>query len=193
MNHRNTRNALILVCALLPACSDSSEESEPSASVDRLERQLELRHHADLLARVVLPDSTLAAFTTDGCSGGLSIGWEYLAEEIEDVRNYHGIRPPWEDCCIKHDRLYHGGAPVDASAEESFEARKQADLALLACVMGTGNTRATELTIEYGVSPETVQTLYAAIAELMYRVVRLGGAPCSSLPWRWGYGWPQCG
>lgn len=193
MNHHNTRNMLILVCSLLPACSDSSEESEPNASVDRLERQLELRHHADLLARIVLPDSTLAAFTTDGCSGGLSIGWEYLAEEIEDVRNYHGIRPPWEDCCIKHDRLYHEGAPVDASAVESFEARKQADLALLACVIETGNTRATELTIEYGVSPETVQTLYAAIADLMYRVVRLGGVPCSSLPWRWGYGWPQCG
>lgn len=193
MNHRNTRNMLILVFALLPACSDSSEEAAPSASMDRLERQLELGHHAELLARMAQPDSTLAAFTTDGCSGGLSIGWEYLAEEIEDVRNYHGIRPPWENCCIDHDRLYHAGTTVGASAEESFEARKQADFALLYCVVETGNTRLEELTVEYGVSPGTVQTLYAAIAELMYRAVRLGGVPCSGLPWRWGYGWPQCG
>ena len=35
--------------------------------------------------------------------------------------------------------------------------------------------------------------LYAAIAELMYRAVRIGGIPCSGLPWRWGYGWPECG
>ena len=193
MNHRNARNALVLVCALLPACSDSSEKAAPSASVDRLERQLELGHHADLLARMALPDSTLAAFTTDGCSGGLSIGWEYLAEEIEDIRNYHGSRPPWEDCCIEHDRLYHAGTAVDASAEESFKARKQADLALLYCVVETGNTRLEELTVEYDLSAETVQMLYAAISELMYRAVRLGGVPCSGLPWRWGYGWPQCG
>ena len=193
MNHRNACMALILVCALLPACSDSSEETAPSARVDLLERQLELDHHADLLAVMAAPGSTLAAFTTDGCSGGLSVGWEYLAEEIEDVRNYHGFRPPWEDCCLEHDRLYHAGATIDMNAEESFEARKQADLALLACVVETGNTRIQELTSEYGVSPGSVQTLYAAIAELMYRAVRLGGVPCSGLPWRWGYGWPKCG
>jgi hypothetical protein len=193
MNHRNACMALILVCALLQACKDSNEETEPSAGVDRLERQLELRHHADLLAVITASGSTLAEFTTDGCSGGLSIGWEYLAEEIEDVRNYHGFRPPWEDCCIEHDRLYHAGAAIGATAEESFEARKQADLALMACVVETGNTRVEELTSEYGVSPGTVQTLYAAIAELMYRAVRLGGVPCSGLPWRWGYGWPKCG
>ena len=74
MNHRNVRCALILVCALLPACSDSSEEAAPNAGVDRLERQLELRDHVDLLDRMALPDSTLTAFTTDGCSGGLSVG-----------------------------------------------------------------------------------------------------------------------
>ena len=193
MNHRNLRYALLLVGALLLACSDSSEDAEPGARVDRLERQLELRHHGELLARMALPDSTLAAFTTDGCSGGLSVGWETLAEEIEDVRNYHGIRPPWEDCCIEHDRHYHAGPANGASAEESFEARKQADLALQACVIETGHTRAPELSVEYGVSPESVDTLYAVIAELMYRAVRVGGMPCSGLPWRWGYGWPECG
>jgi len=193
MNRRNTLHALILVYALLPACSDSSEEAAPSASVDRLERQIELGHHVELLARMALPDSTLATFTTDGCSGGLSVGWEYLAGEIEDVHNTHGIRPPWEDCCIEHDRHYHAGPGNDATAEESFVARKQADLALQACVIATGHTRAQTLSVEYGVSPASVDTLYTVIANLMYRAVRLGGIPCSTLPWRWGYGWPQCG
>jgi hypothetical protein len=35
--------------------------------------------------------------------------------------------------------------------------------------------------------------LYPLAAELMYRVVRVGGMPCSGLPWRWGYGSPPCG
>ena len=192
MSHRNALYPLILACALRPAGIDSNEEVAPSAGVDRLERRLELRDHVDLLALMALPDSTLAAFTTDGCSGGLSVGWEYLAEEIEDVRTYHGIRPPWEDCCIEHDRLYHAGAAIDATAEESFEARKQADLALLACVVETGDTRAAELSREYEVSMQTVYILYSTIAELMYRAVRIGGVPCSGLPWRWGYGWPEC-
>ena len=33
---------------------------------------------------------------------------------------------------------------------------------------------------------------HEAVASLMYRAVRLGGIPCSGLPWRWGYGWPEC-
>ncbi|MGB5177407.1 MAG: hypothetical protein WBP44_01625 [Gammaproteobacteria bacterium] len=192
MNHRKPCYAIIIACALLLSAARASEEQTTNATMDRLERQLELHHHSELLARMAAPGSTLAPFTTDGCSGGLSIGWEYLAGQVENVRAVHGTRPPWEDCCIAHDRLYHTAVAVDASAEESFAARKQADLALLSCVVETGNTRVAELTLEYDVSAETVATLYAAIAELMYRAVRLGGIPCSGLPWRWGYGWPQC-
>jgi len=192
MTRRNVRYPVILICALLCSCSDATEEDSPHAGMDQLERQLEMHHHNDLLARQAMPDSTLAGFTTDGCSGGLSIGWEYLAEQIDDIREYHGMRPPWEDCCITHDRRYHTGADINATAEESFETRKQADLALLACVVETGASRTAELSHEYQVSPETVHVLYATIAELMYRAVRIGGIPCSDLPWRWGYGWPEC-
>jgi len=192
MTRRNVRYPVILICALLCSCSDATEKDSPHAGMDQLERQLEMHHHNDLLARQAMPDSTLAGFTTDGCSGGLSIGWEYLAEQIDDIREYHGIRPPWENCCITHDRRYHTGADINATTEESFEARKQADLDLLACVVETGNTRTAELSREYDVSPETVHILYATIAELMYRAVRIGGIPCSDLPWRWGYGWPEC-
>jgi hypothetical protein len=45
---------------------------------------------------------------------------------------------------------------------------------------------------DYGLSGQEVETLYAAIAALMYRAVRVGGMLCTGLPWRWGYGWPEC-
>ena len=71
-------------------------------------------------------------------------------------------------------------------------ARKAADLALKACVLEAGVERTQEIVDEYGLSAEQVGTIYEAVAELMYRTVRVGGVPCSGLPWRWGYGWPDC-
>lgn len=192
MSHRKLRYVVVSACALLLACSESTDDASPGDGVEQLERRLELRHHATLLARMTAPDSELVAFTTDGCSGGLSVGWEYLAEHVDILQEKHGIRPPWEACCVEHDRRYHTGPTIGATAEESFVARKQADLALQACVLATGRNRAAELSMEYGVTPESVHTLYTAIAELMYRAVRAGGMPCSGLPWRWGYGWPEC-
>jgi len=73
-----------------------------------------------------------------------------------------------------------------------FEARRAADLALRACVLETGPARAPLLGAEYGWSETQVMAFYATVSELMYRAVRLGGMPCSGLPWRWGYGWPAC-
>jgi hypothetical protein len=193
MSHHRLRHVIVPACALLVSCGESTDDVSPGDGVDQLERRLELRHHEALLARMTAPDSALMAFTTDGCSGGLSVGWEYLAEHIDALQEKHGLRPPWETCCVEHDRRYHTGATIGATAEESFVARKRADLALHACVLATGKNRAEELSIEYGVTPESVHTLYTAIAELMYRAVRAGGMPCSGLPWRWGYGWPACG
>ena len=158
----------------------------------QLERRLELRHHKALLTRMNETGSELAAFTTDGCSGGLSIGWQYLAVQVESVRATHGERPPWEACCIEHDRLYHAAVPAGSSPEEGFMARKQADEELRSCVVDTGFDRATTLSNDYDVTIETVEGLYTTIADLMYRAVRVGGVPCSGLPWRWGYGWPSC-
>ncbi len=191
MTHHKYRVTALILCTVLLSCSEPTEERLENG-VDQLERRLELRHHEALLTRMAADDSKLAEFTTDGCSGGLSIGWVYLAGQYEVVREYHGNRPPWEDCCIAHDRLYHTAVPVDASAEQSFEARKQADAELHDCVIETALERATALSNEYEVSVETVQSLYTTIADLMYRAVRVGGIPCSGLPWRWGYGWPEC-
>jgi hypothetical protein len=193
MNRRKRRYVIAPACALLLSCSESTDDASPGDGAGQLERRLELSRHEALLARIAAPDSTLAPFTTDGCSGGLSVGWQYLAEHIDMVQDKHGTRPPWETCCVEHDRHYHAGASMGETAEESFVARKQADLALRACVLATGQNRAAELSIEYDITPESVHTLYTAIAELMYRAVRAGGIPCSGLPWRWGYGWPACG
>lgn len=68
--------------------------------------------------------------------------------------------PPWNDCCIEHDRLYWaGGSKVD---------RFKADAALLIAVAMKG---------------------HPCIATLMFISVRIGGHPLLPLPWRWGYGW----
>ena len=38
-------------------------------------------------------------FTTDGCSGGMSVAWLRVS----------GGPPPWEDACVEHDRAYWKG------------------------------------------------------------------------------------
>jgi hypothetical protein len=67
-----------------------------------------------------------------------------------------------------------------------------ADAALRACVIETGESRVTDLVQEYDVTPDQVAAAYDGIAQAMYLAVRFGGAPCSGLPWRWGYGYPGC-
>ena len=175
-----------------------AEESVPldpagdAPAIEALERQLELGRHARRVRIKSAPESRLADFTTDGCSGGLSAGWESLAAWLAEFRAVHGDRPPWESCCIAHDRLYHAGGPRDASPEDSFEARRSADLALRSCVIETGVRRAPALSVQYQLTEGQIAGIYSAVADLMYRSVRLGGIPCSDLPWRWGYGWPAC-
>jgi hypothetical protein len=166
-------------------------ESEPTLQ-ETFELTLELARHERLARRKRDPSNSLSAFTTDGCSGGLSAAWDAFASWVGDFRQVHGQLPPWQHCCVEHDRLYHAAGPRDATPRESFDARRSADLALRRCVLATGTVRAPELSAEYGLSDGQVAGLYSAIADLMYRSVRLGGIPCSGLPWRWGYGWPPC-
>jgi len=180
---------------LISLCCATACASGPDASgfsLDALERQLELGRQEQLYAQRVDTENALAPFTTDGCSGGLSVGWEYLADRTESFREVHGARPPWEACCIVHDRAYHIGGSRKSNAVESFEARMEADKALRTCVLEIGEIRSHELGTEYGFTAKEVDALYTAIADLMYRAVRIGGIPCTGLPWRWGYGWPQC-
>jgi hypothetical protein len=163
-----------------------------SSAVDALEIQLEMGRHDQFLEIKNQPQNRLNEFTTDGCSGGLSIGWEYLAGKIERFQDVHGTQPAWEACCIAHDRIYHSGGTNTSTPRESFNARKEADEELQRCVVQTGRDRSATLSKEYNLPPEEVEKLYYIIAKLMYRSVRVGGMPCTGLPWRWGYGWPEC-
>jgi len=178
--------------AAISAFQSAAKAGEQTGEPDQAARSLELRQHEHLVAIKQSGDSSLAPFTTDGCSGGLSVGWRYLSGAIDHVSEVHGATPPWESCCVEHDRVYHSAGPIEMSALQSYVARKEADSALRQCVLETGAQRSPELSAVYGVSEEHVRALYRGVAELMYRAVRLGGVPCSGLPWRWGYGWKQC-
>lgn len=169
-----------------------AEETPAEGSIAQMERQLELAQHQRLLALQAIPGTTLAPFSTDGCSGGLSAGWDLLAERFSGFAAVHGGRPPWEGCCVTHDRAYHAGGPEGAPPEASYDARLLADQQLQACVAAVGEVRASPLAKRYGVSDAQVRLAYDWIALLMFRAVRLGGGPCTGLPWRWGYGWPEC-
>ncbi len=162
------------------------------SDADALERHLEMDRHEKLQALKSNPKNHLTEFTTDGCSGGLSVGWEYLAGKVQNFRETHGAEPAWQSCCEIHDHAYHVGGLRSGTVAMSFEARRKADLDLKACVIETGLTRIPELTKEYNVSATELKHIYNGIANMMYGAVRIGGMPCTDLSWRWGYGWPDC-
>jgi len=172
--------------------SFSEHANDPDPTMNEIERSLELDRHEHLIARIAEHDAVLNHFTTDGCSGGLSEGWEMLAAKFPEFSAQHGTLPPWQECCIIHDRAYHAGGAETFSASDSFERRKQADLELKFCVVTTGLRRSAALQKIYDLDENQVRDLYVAISELMYRAVRVGGIPCTEQPWRWGYGWPDC-
>lgn len=174
---------------LSPAAADTAAQEGAFAAQTR---QLELTQHRRLLALKARPGAKLSRFSTDGCSGGLSVGWDYLGSAVQKFQSVHGTRPPWENCCIAHDHLYHAAGPPDGNVAESYAARLKADVELSACVRDVGKSRTSQLSDAYGLSEKETVAVYGQIAELMYLAVRLGGVPCSGLSWRWGFGWPGC-
>jgi len=163
------------------------------AETDNANINLELSLQQRFQDRIGSPDSVLAEFTTDGCSGGLSVGWDYFAKQAGFFRERHGAQPPWQSCCTEHDRAYHTGGGAGLTAADSFIARERADDELRACVLATATERGEQLSADYGLGDEQVAELYRTIAVSMHTAVRLGGMPCTGLSWRWGYGWPDCG
>jgi len=180
---------MLLVVATTAASAQT--DAEP-LSPRSLQYRIEIGQHEQLMRTRKSPSARLSAFVSDGCSGGLSIGWDFVSTAFPAIARYHGDKLPWERCCVAHDRLYHAGGPTDADAEMSYEARRDADEQLRRCVIEVGQERAGDLATAYGLTRERVVLLYRGIAEIMYGAVRLGGAPCTRLPWRWGFGWPQC-
>ena len=183
---------LLHVAPLLGVDAPSLNFESNDAVSDDFNINLELSLQQRFQEQLRSPGNVLAEFTTDGCSGGLSVGWDYFAEQAGFFRNQHGEKPPWENCCVVHDRAYHFGGGAGLTPAEGFAARLQADDELRACVVETATERAGELHEEYGVDDDQVALLYQTIAESMHLAVRLGGMPCTDLSWRWGYGWPNC-
>ncbi len=193
MNAQTLSTALLIFSISVPASLTAANpagrtDSNPEGSA----YQLEMSGHKALTALKNSPLSQLSDFVSDGCSGGLSIAWQYLAERMKSFEQVLGTEPPWEACCISHDRAYHAAGGRTISAAESFELRRSADQLLRMCVQKTGVEESAELSSAYGISSEEVKRLYGVASSLMYRAVRIGGLPCTGLPWRWGYGWPEC-
>ena len=180
----------VLLSSLSAAWAQDAAQS--LALLDDLEFRIEIAQHERLNKRRSTGGAALSVFQSDGCSGNLSTGWALAAATLPTVARHHGDRPPWEGCCIAHDRIYHQGGGANLDAKASFAARRAADEALRQCVIGTGEDRLDALSADYKLSRDEVSRLYRTIADVMYRAVRFGGGPCSGLSWRWGFGWPQC-
>ena len=179
--------AVAAVLASAALAQDAAAPEDPAS----LWRRMELPAHRALQRVRETPGTALAPFTTDGCSGGLSDVWRVVADRFPAFAEAHRQAPPWEGCCVIHDRAYHAGGP-DAEAELSYSARLSADEALRLCVVHSADDRTAELVGRYGLTEKEVRSAYDAVAAAMYLAVRFGGGPCTGLPWRWGYGYPNC-
>ncbi|HEY9052613.1 MAG TPA: phosphatase domain-containing protein [Gammaproteobacteria bacterium] len=170
----------ILLCALIftPVLKAESWLEEGFREIEELRlRQLQ----------TVQKENDIKPFTTDGCSGFQSQNWELLAKTLSGFEKQFGDKPPWESCCVTHDKVYWRGSVV-----EGYQKRKHADEGLRKCVVNTGEKLASQLSVKYSVSEDSIRQVFSITADLMYQAVRLGGQPCSLLPWRWGYGWASC-
>ena len=158
-----------------------SAHADNGITTGKLSRAVEMPSHNWLAKIRAHPDTVLAPFTTDGCSGGMSSLWVFTAERYPAFAEAHEGAPPWEACCITHDHAYHSGG-TDPDPEASYSARIEADRELQRCVSATASERDDILEEHYGLSETQVRDIYQAIALAMFQAVRLGGGPCTGLP-----------
>jgi hypothetical protein len=173
--------SILLMVALAPA--GASAQNPVAEIADALEGQQMQR----LASQQHRSGITIDAFNSDGCSGGMSSTWSYLADTLPGFDRYAGNKPPWEHCCVAHDRLYWRGA-----TENGVVKRERADAELRQCVQHSGREQGDEIAKVLGLPKQDIIDVIDLTAEAMYQAVRLGGAPCTGLPWRWGHGWPEC-
>jgi hypothetical protein len=165
--------------------------ADGGVTTGKLSQAVETPSHRWLAEVRNAPNAKLAPFTTDGCSGGMSSLWALTAERFPAFAEAHEGLPPWEECCVAHDRAYHAGG-ADPDPEASSAARIEADEALQRCVAATASDRDAVLQELYGMTEAQIRLVYEAIGAAMFQAVRLGGGPCTGLPWRWGYGYRHC-
>jgi len=155
--------------------------------LDAVAESLEREQMTRLAAQQNRHGINITAFRSDGCSGGMSQSWGFLADTLPLFADYAGNEPPWEHCCVAHDRDYWRG-----ETQSGFKEREQSDAQLRACVNATGEQRGAEIAQTLSLSQQEVVEIINLTSELMYQAVRLGGGPCTGLSWRWGHGWPNC-
>lgn len=173
--------SIVLIATLVPA--SLAADNPLDAAFVALERQQMLQ----LSAQQQRPGILIDAFRSDGCSGGMSQSWSYLSNLLPLFAEYAGAEPPWEHCCVAHDRDYWQG-----ETKNGFEERHQSDARLRACVRDTGEQGGAEIAQTLSLPQQEVVEMINLTSELMYQAVRLGGGPCTGLAWRWGHGWPEC-
>ena len=182
---RSNLLSIAVIGCLLPGITKADNVFDEK--LDQIERDLEVARYQGLAQVQADPHNRLTPFVTDGCSGGLSDGWRFLAKTLPAFKRKFGDRPPYEGCCVDHDRAYWRGETVDG-----FDKRLQADKSLRRCVVNYGKAHRDEFAREFQLAPTTIERNFHIVAALMYRAVRVGGGPCTPFPWRWGYGWPPC-
>jgi hypothetical protein len=171
------------ISASLPLCVYADAQGENTRVDIQFENwQMSLLAQAQQRAGV-----SIKPFSTDGCSGGLSFGWQNIADRYPSFAEKFGDHPPWEACCVEHDRAYWRGETQDGYAQ-----RLNADNNLKQCVLEFAKTHSQMYADQFGLDKASIETQLSITANMMYAAVRLGGKPCSFLPWRWGYGWPHC-
>jgi hypothetical protein len=129
------RLELVVLAALLPGlpCAPSAV-ADGRLTTGKLSQRLEIPAHRRLAEIRQAPDTRLAPFTTDGCSGGLSGLWTFTAERYPAFAEGHDGVPPWKPCCVTHDRAY--GAPVrPAASGRAWAAHQPYANGLTACRM----------------------------------------------------------
>lgn len=173
------------------ATTVSSQEKKPIETTLSFTKSFEMPAQRALQRIKKNPAASLSVFVSDGCSGGLSASWSVIAEYLPTFAKAHQTTPPWEYCCVNHDRSYHA-AGTSSDPETSYSARLEADETLQGCVLETAEQRMAELTELYGLTNTEIRSAYSAISTSMFIAVRLGGGPCTGLPWRWGYGYQNC-
>lgn len=179
------RMAAMGLAALLVLASPGSASAQFSEFFESL-------LHQRLIASMQADPEPLTPLKSDGCSAGTSKGWAFFAASFPAFAKVHGGRPPWESCCLAHDKRYHAGPPRNADAATSVSLRKSADEEARQCIIGTAARREQALAAAYRINRREVARIYRAIADTTYNAVRAGGAPCTGLDWRWGFGLPNC-
>lgn len=155
--------------------------------IEKVAREIEEQNMKRLRAQQTRPGVSINSFRSDGCSGGMSEAWKSVTGTWPEFARYIGEVPPWEYCCVAHDRYYWRGESIGG-----FDKRLQADLELRQCVVEAGRQKSGAIAERTGLARDEVVKVFNLAAELMYHAVRIGGGPCTGLAWRWGHGWPPC-